>query len=170
MEEKRTSAVSPDSTDGWPKICPHCYASFEMGHRENCPGGSFLIVGSDPWFSKNHQAERYGNPRRCQIYLRTPAESVISEAIAAVEGFGCDPRLTEASVLLQRARDLVADFVEGVNAPPVSLPPVTAEPREKQPADQQVSWSEGKKIYDQGWNDGIEELNKRLRFVAQVQR
>lgn len=52
-------------------------------------------------------------PRRIQLQLLTPAELAIRNAVIAVEEAGCDPLLTDAVVLLQSARDNVADFVDG---------------------------------------------------------
>lgn len=53
-----------------------------------------------------------GFPRRNRVDLRTPAEKAITEALHATEAAGAHPLLTEASILLQQARDKVADFVE----------------------------------------------------------
>lgn len=52
-------------------------------------------------------------PRRCRIDLYTPAETAIAQAMEAVEAAGCHPTLTEAVILLGRAKDRVADFVDG---------------------------------------------------------
>ena len=46
----------------------------------------------------------------------TPAEKAIGDAISAVEALAADERLTRASVLLQEARSLVADYFEGVTS------------------------------------------------------
>jgi hypothetical protein len=43
-----------------------------------------------------------------------PAEKANYDAVQAVEGMPADPRLTDAVVLLQKARDSVADYVDGV--------------------------------------------------------
>lgn len=51
-------------------------------------------------------------PRRIRIDLMTPAELAIRDAVIAVEEVGADPLLTEAVILLQRAREKVADFVD----------------------------------------------------------
>lgn len=56
----------------------------------------------------------YEPPRRIRIDLFTPAEKAIWDAVQAVEAAGCDVRLTNAVILLGKARDLVADFVDGV--------------------------------------------------------
>jgi hypothetical protein len=53
-------------------------------------------------------------PRRIQMEKMCPAELAILEAVGVVEGMGCDPRLTDAVILLGKARDKVADFVDGV--------------------------------------------------------
>lgn len=59
-------------------------------------------------------------PRRCRIDRMMPAELAITEAMRAVEAMPADPCLTDAIVLLGKARDRVADFVDGVPAPSVS--------------------------------------------------
>lgn len=53
-------------------------------------------------------------PRRCQLEHLSKGELAIWEATHAVEDMGCDVRLTDAVVLLQAARDSVADFVDGI--------------------------------------------------------
>lgn len=50
--------------------------------------------------------------RRNRIDLYTPAETAIREAMIAVEAAGCHPLLTDAVILLQQAKDKVADFVD----------------------------------------------------------
>lgn len=52
-------------------------------------------------------------PRRHRIDQWVPAERAIHDAVQAVEVMGADVRLTEAVILLGRARDSVADFVDG---------------------------------------------------------
>lgn len=59
-------------------------------------------------------------PRRIQIDRLTPAENAIRLANEAVEALPADVRLTSAQVLLGKARDLVADYVDGI--PPVAEP------------------------------------------------
>jgi hypothetical protein len=55
------------------------------------------------------------NPlRRCDVNSRTHAEQLISTAIDFVEHMRADPRLTDAVVLLVKARDRVSDFVDGI--------------------------------------------------------
>lgn len=55
-------------------------------------------------------------PRRIDRSRHTPAESAITQAMAAVEAAGAHPRLTDAVTLLGKARDAVADYVDGVRA------------------------------------------------------
>lgn len=55
-------------------------------------------------------------PRRSRLDKMTPAENAIYNAMCVVEQAGCDVRLTEAVMWLQKARDRVADFVDGVNS------------------------------------------------------
>lgn len=53
-------------------------------------------------------------PRRIDVNRYVPAETAIREAILRVEEMPADPRLTNAVVLLLKAKDKVADFVDGV--------------------------------------------------------
>ena len=53
-----------------------------------------------------------GFPRRNMLNEMTPAERAIYDAVQEVEKIGADVRLTEAVVLLTKARELVADFVD----------------------------------------------------------
>lgn len=55
------------------------------------------------------------SPRRNRVDLFTPAEKAIYDAVQEVEKAGADVRLTHAVIKLSEARDLVADFVDGVN-------------------------------------------------------
>lgn len=52
-------------------------------------------------------------PRRNNLELNTPAEKAIYDAMQEVEKVGADPKLTEAVTLLAKAKDIVADFVDG---------------------------------------------------------
>lgn len=61
-----------------------------------------------------------GVPRRACEWLRTPAERTIADAMRAVEEAGCDPRLTDAVTLLDKALGRVADFVDAVAPAPVA--------------------------------------------------
>lgn len=57
-------------------------------------------------------------PRRCHIDRLVPSESAIRDAIADVETMPADPRLTYAVMLLGKAFDAVADFVDEQIAKP----------------------------------------------------
>lgn len=52
-------------------------------------------------------------PTRSDLQMMTPAEIAITDAMQAVEEAGASTALTDAIVLLGRARDRVADHVEG---------------------------------------------------------
>ncbi len=54
-----------------------------------------------------------GIPSRCDRMLMTPAELAITDAMYAVEGAGASLALTDAVMFLSKARDRVADHVEG---------------------------------------------------------
>lgn len=58
-------------------------------------------------------------PRRIDINRMTPAELAIRNAIGVVEEAGCHPLLTEAVVLLGRAKEKVADYVDRNNVKPI---------------------------------------------------
>jgi hypothetical protein len=53
--------------------------------------------------------------RRNRMDLFSPAELAIYNAQVEVEKIGADVRLTNAGILLQQARYLVADFIDGVD-------------------------------------------------------
>lgn len=50
--------------------------------------------------------------RRNKLYENTSAEKAIYDAMQEVEKVGADVRLTEAVMLLAKAKDLVADYVD----------------------------------------------------------
>ncbi len=54
-------------------------------------------------------------PRRIRLDLNTPAELAIYNAMQEVEKVGADVKLTEAIILLGKAKDLVADYVDENN-------------------------------------------------------
>jgi hypothetical protein len=56
-------------------------------------------------------------PRRIDTLRHTPAEKSITEAMVMVEQAGCHPLLTDAVVLLGKAREKVADFMDGAASP-----------------------------------------------------
>lgn len=51
-------------------------------------------------------------PRRNRLDLNTPAEKAIYDAMREVEKLPADVKLTEAVMLLAKAKDLVSDFVD----------------------------------------------------------
>jgi hypothetical protein len=51
-------------------------------------------------------------PRRNRLDLSEPAELAIRKSVDEVEKIGADVRLTEAVILLDKARELVADFID----------------------------------------------------------
>jgi len=54
-------------------------------------------------------------PRRNRLDLNTPAEKAIYDAIQEVERVGAHEKLTEAVILLGKAKALVSDYVDGIN-------------------------------------------------------
>jgi len=50
--------------------------------------------------------------RRNRLDLMTPSEKIIQEAIWEVEKLPADVNLTEAVILLGKAKDLVSDFID----------------------------------------------------------
>ena len=61
-------------------------------------------------------------PRRSRLDLNTPAEKAIFEAMQEVEKAGADKRLTDAVVLLEKAKHRVGDFVDNLNLESPVLP------------------------------------------------
>ncbi len=57
-----------------------------------------------------------GFPRRNRIDHLTTPERAIRDALLAVERQGAHPLLTDASNLLQQAKDKVADYVESADS------------------------------------------------------
>jgi hypothetical protein len=53
-------------------------------------------------------------PRRNRLDLSTPAELAIYNAMEEVEKAGADKRLTDALNLLAQAKNLIADYIEGI--------------------------------------------------------
>ena len=51
-------------------------------------------------------------PRRIRLDLMVPAEKAIRDAVEAVEALPADVRLTEAVILLGKAKDKVSDYVD----------------------------------------------------------
>lgn len=62
-----------------------------------------------------------GIPTRCDLRFMSPAERAIRHAMDEVERAGASAALTDAVVLLGKARDRVADHVEGILEPDAKL-------------------------------------------------
>ena len=56
-------------------------------------------------------------PRRIRLDLNTAAELAIHNAIQEVEKVGADVRLTNSVIHLSIAKDLLSDFIDGVETP-----------------------------------------------------
>jgi vacuolar-type H+-ATPase subunit B/Vma2 len=63
-------------------------------------------------------------PRRNRLDLNTPAEVAIFNAMQEVEKAGADVRLTKAGMLLSQAKNLIADYIEGIDMS-IDLPPTS---------------------------------------------
>lgn len=55
-------------------------------------------------------------PRRNRLDLNEPAELAIHNAMQEVEKIGAGVRLTDAVVLLAKAKDLVSDFIDSIKS------------------------------------------------------
>lgn len=53
-------------------------------------------------------------PRRIDLKRLSPAERDIRAAVQEVESMGADVRLTDAVILLEQAREKVADYIDGI--------------------------------------------------------
>jgi hypothetical protein len=51
-------------------------------------------------------------PRRIRLDLNTPAELAVRNAVNEVEKLPADTRLTEAILLLDQAREKIADYID----------------------------------------------------------
>lgn len=59
------------------------------------------------------EAEKeYPSNRRARLDLIEPSEKAIYDAVGEIEKVGADIRLTNAQVLLQQARDQLADYFD----------------------------------------------------------
>ena len=52
-------------------------------------------------------------PRRADIQRNTPEEKLIRMALVKVEGLGAHPMLTKVVALLDEAREVLADWIDG---------------------------------------------------------
>lgn len=83
-----------------------------LSGNENCVG---LSEAKQQAPRSSIDGEKRDLPRRCYTDLYTPAETAIRNAIITVEAVGAHPLLTDSVVLLGRAQDKVADYVDGVH-------------------------------------------------------
>lgn len=63
-----------------------------------------------------------GMPRRIRLDLNVPLERAVRRAHDAVEAAGAHPLLTEASSLIDQAREKVADWIETVGEVVIVIP------------------------------------------------
>jgi hypothetical protein len=63
-------------------------------------------------YGKNNIPVTSDIPRRVRLDLSLPAELAIRNAVDEVEKLRADVRLTEAVILLDKARNLVADYID----------------------------------------------------------
>ena len=51
-------------------------------------------------------------PRRVNYQKMVPAERLILKSMQETEKIGADPKLTEAITLLNKAKDLISDYID----------------------------------------------------------
>lgn len=51
-------------------------------------------------------------PRRNKLWLNTPAELAIFNAIQEVEKVGADVKLTDIVIMLEQAKNLLSDYID----------------------------------------------------------
>jgi hypothetical protein len=100
-------------------FCTHSYCPF----REWSQQKKTIERAADPYFAALDKWKSEGGvrpakrpdglPTRIDIQWMTPAEVAIRDAMLAVENAGGSVALTDAVTLLSKARDRVADHVEG---------------------------------------------------------
>ncbi len=90
---------TPSKRTPW---CDNCAKLAPRPKAEAYAAGAAPNPSHDPW-------------RRRDVLQQTRAEHAIVAAMREVEMMAADPRLTDAVVLLQRAHESVADFVDGVD-------------------------------------------------------
>ena len=112
-----------------------------------------------------------GIPRRCRIDLATPTESAIRDARQMVEAMPADVRLTDATILLGKAIDKVADYLEDIAAPPPADETLPAgAPREENYAviEHEV-WTCGPAQPSGAQDERLAEAAGNLAWAAEVQ-
>lgn len=99
--------------------CPNCNSP-DIRFTDGACGWHCSLCGSAfhrpvPFLGKKIAVQKKdidGFPRRAWLDYLTPIETAIWITIQDVEEMGCHPFLTEAVILLQQAREKIADFVE----------------------------------------------------------
>lgn len=100
-------------------FCTHKYCPFRDWKKEKLAADSAAdpnYVALDAWKKDGgvRPAKRLdGIPTRIDTNWLTAAELATREAMYAVEKAGASPALTDAVTLLSKARDRIADHVEG---------------------------------------------------------
>jgi hypothetical protein len=106
-----------DEGGGFHVGCGHDHASADEAMRcEDARRNVAGVTGTpyEPLRQQLPNAPGRVAPRRDYVDLWTPAEKAIYDAMQYVELAGSSPELTEAVVLLGKARDKVSDHVDGV--------------------------------------------------------
>lgn len=83
-------------------------------------GENGLIGPGDNNYGRDEKAEtkdflmsKVANfPRRNCMWLKTPSETALQNALQSVEELGADGKLTEAIEHISKAQELVADFID----------------------------------------------------------
>lgn len=96
-------------------------------------------------------------PRRVRVDLNEPAELSIRNAVEAVESMGADVRLTEAVMLLDKARNCVADFIDGVPGDPPADPGLTVI--------DEISLERERQIIEEGWTPSHDDEHFRRELA-----
>ena len=109
-------------------------------------------------------------PRRINMDKWTPAERAIYDAVQAVEAAGADVRLTRAVILLQQAREQVADYVDGVDRDEATQPPAepSTDTRAALDIDRALRYAEGAgdSALDREWGESVLRGCRELRRLA----
>lgn len=90
--------------------------------------------------------------RRNRLDLNTPAELAIYNAMGEVEKIGAEERLTNALIKLKEAKELVANFVEGIGLS--QLPPEKTESVEE--INRVMDYLEGKIVSGMELSEALE--------------
>jgi len=93
----------------------YCVMGIEDWTTPEKKGDDWSLRPPFVWWTRRRESRGdAGIPRRACLDQMTPAEIAIVAAVEAVDAAGADERLTHAVIALQEARNLVADFVDGV--------------------------------------------------------